>query len=214
MKVIKINLNNLKESIGAIEEAVKIMRAGGSIVYPTDTIYGIGVDASNPEAISRLFAIKRRLTEKAIPVIVSDITMAKKIAYIDYKKEKALKKIWPAPITIILQKKDFLPNILTGIKNTVGVRISNSRLAITLVASLGKPITATSANISGENSSPNIQDIINRFNQTDKKPDLILDVGILSSSNPSTILDLSGLKPKIIRVGPIKKDQLLDILSI
>jgi len=213
VKIIKINLNNLKESISAIEEAIIVLRAGGSVVYPTDTIYGLGVNALNGEAISRLFKIKRRPMEKAVPVIVNSIEMARKIAYIDYKKDEILGKIWPSPITVILHKKDTVPDILTGTKDTVGIRIPDFEFARILISSLGAPITATSANISGEEPSLNIQKIIDRFNQTNDKPDLILDAGTLLPSEPSTILDLSGQKPKILRIGPVKKEQLLDILS-
>lgn len=213
MRILKINLNNLKMSIDAIIEAVKTLQAGGSIIYPTDTIYGLGVNALNAESISRLFKIKRRPMEKAVPVIVNSIEMARKIAYIDYGKDKILRKLWPSPITIILQKKDIIPDILTGTKDTIGVRIPDSELARNLAASLGAPITATSANISGEEPGVNIQKIIGRFNEVNEKPDLILDTGLLPPSEPSTVLDLSGQKPKILRIGPVKKEQLLDILS-
>lgn len=213
MRILKINLNNLRESIDAISEAVETIKNGGSIVYPTDTIYGLGVNALNNEAISRLFKIKRRPLGKAIPVIINNIEMARKIAYIDYRKDKILRKIWPSPITVILHKKDTVPNILTGAKDTIGIRIPDSELARILVSSLDAPITATSANISGEEPSLDIQKIIDRFNQTANKPDLILDAGNLPSSEPSTVLDLSGQKPKILRIGPVKKEQLLDILS-
>ena len=213
MRILKINLNNLKESIDAISEAVETIKNGGVVVYPTDTIYGLGVNALNPEAISRLFKIKRRPSEKAVPVIVNDVEMARKIAYIDYRKNETLKKIWPSPVTIILQKKDTVPDILTGTKDTIGIRIPDSKSARILVSSLGAPITATSANISGEEPSLDIQKIIDRFNQVNDKPDLILDAGILPPSEPSTVLDLSGQKPKILRIGPVKKEQLLDILS-
>lgn len=221
MKILPINLHNLRESISAIEEAVKVLQTGGSVVYPTDTIYGLGVDALNAEAISRLFKIKRRPAEKAMPVIVANIEMARKIAYINDKKMKILEKLWsvsdeksPGPITVVLHKKDVIPDILTGLKNTVGIRIPNSELAKTLVLSLGSPITATSANISGEEPDTNIQKIIRRFNQTGIEPNLILDAGILPKSEPSTVLDMTNDNYKILRVGPVKKEQLLDILSI
>lgn len=213
MRILKININKLHESLETINEAVNVIKNGGAVVYPTDTIYGLGVNALNPEAISRLFKIKQRPLEKAVPVIVNSIEMTRKIAYIDYKKDEALKKIWPSPITVILQKKDTVPDILTGMKDTVGVRIPNSKLAKILVSSLGAPITATSANISGEEPSLDIQKIIDRFRQVNDKPDLILDAGILPPSEPSTVLDLSGQKPKILRIGPVKREQLLDILS-
>ena len=157
MRILKINLNNLRESIDAISEAVETIKNGGSIVYPTDTIYGLGVNALNNEAISRLFKIKRRPLGKAIPVIINNIEMARKIAYIDYRKDKILRKIWPSPITVILHKKDTVPNILTGAKDTIGIRIPDSELARILVSSLDAPITATSANISGEEPSLDIQ---------------------------------------------------------
>lgn len=228
-------MNKLKESLGAIEEAARTLSTGGSIIYPTDTIYGLGVDATNAEAVKRLFKIKKRPKKKAIPIIVSDIKMARKVAYIDDKKARILKKLWsPAsprlrrasnasadrsgdglgPVTVILQKKDILPDELTGGYDTVGVRIPDSKFARILVESLNLPITATSANISGEEPNIDLERIIERFNKESGKPDLVLDAGILPPSGPSTILDLSHGKPKIFRPGPVSKEQLLDILSI
>ncbi len=224
MDILKINLNNLRESLSELEKTIITLKNNGTLIYPTDTIYGLGCSATNEKAISRIFEIKKRTPVKALPVLVSNINMARKIAYIDKKKEEMLRKIWPTstktstwegpgPITVILQKKDLIPDILTGGQNTIGMRIPNSKFNRILIESLEQPIVATSANISGEEPDLDVRDIINRFTQEKEQPDLILDAGILSQSEPSTILDLSGLKPKIVRVGLVKKSQLLDILS-
>lgn len=213
MQVLKLNFNNPKEFLDVIDIAIRILRSGGSVVYPTDTIYGLGVDATNEEAVRRIFKIKKRSMTKALPIIVSSVEMARKAAYIDKKKEGILRKIWPGPITVVLQKKSILPNALTGGIDTVGVRIPDSRIAAILVESLGLPITATSANISGEEPDANIYHIIECFSQEVSRPELILDAGILPASDPSTVVDWTTDKLKILRAGPVKKNQLLSILG-
>ena len=212
MRILKVNPENIRESEEAIIEAARVMLAGGAGVFPTDTGYGLGVDATNEKAIRKIFKIKQREQEKALSVIVRDIAMAKKVALIDSKIEKSLKNILPGAITVILRKKDKLPEILTAGKETIGLRIPDYKLTHLLCENMGRPFVATSANISGEIETTKIASVFKYFEGAIHRPDLILDAGNLKCSQPSTILDLSGFLPKIVRVGPVSKGKLLEIL--
>lgn len=213
MKVVKIDSQNLEPIV--VFETVKILRMGGSIIFPTDTLYGLGVNATNEVAVRRLFKIKNRPYSKPVPIFVRDLEMLKKYVYLDRcGKEKLLESLWPGQVTVILRKKSALPDILTGDTNTIGVRIPDHPIPKLLVKSLGFPITATSANLSGEVPSLKIQEIISRFRTRHPQPDLILDAGDLPENKPSTILDLTQEKPRILRIGPVSKKELRQLLEM
>lgn len=214
MKILKVNPENLRESEMAIIEAAKIMLRGGSVVFPTDTVYGLGCDATNVAAIEKIFKIKQRAKEKPMAIIVRDIDMAKKVASMSLRFVRALNSILPASVTVILWKKYKLPAALTAGQETIGIRIPDYKLTHWLSENMGRPFVATSANISGESATTKIGDVIRYFENQKYKPDLILDAGDLKCSEPSTVLDLTGAQPKIIRIGPVNKNKLLEILSI
>ena len=105
MKILKVNPENLRESRIVIEEAARVVRLGGTIIFHTDTVYGLGCDATNNVAVRKIFKIKKRAENKPVPLIISDLEMAKKLAYFDKKVEEMLLSVWPGPITILLEKK-------------------------------------------------------------------------------------------------------------
>ncbi|MFH1966746.1 MAG: L-threonylcarbamoyladenylate synthase, partial [Patescibacteria group bacterium] len=176
----------------AIELAVKVIKRGGSIIYPTDTVYGLGVSALNLHAVERLFKIKKRPESKPAPIMVKNIEMAKKLAYIDAKTERILREVWPGQVTVVLEKRSIVPDILTAGLKTVGLRIPNHYFTQLLMENLNEPITATSANFSGEPSLGSAAEIIKIFNNAYPRPDLILDARELPLSPPSTVLDLTS----------------------
>jgi len=116
MEIIRFNLAGDWKDLDnlIIERTAEVIRRGGSVVFPTDTVYGLGVNALDKDAVSRLFKIKKRPKTKPVPIIVRDIDMAKKYAYISCAKEKVLNSIWPGRVTAILPKKDITPDILTA----------------------------------------------------------------------------------------------------
>src|SRR3989338_11618477 len=211
MEIIKINPQNPELEI--IQKAADVIRRGGAVVYPTDTVYGLGVDALKPYAVERLFKIKKRPMTKPAPVLVKDIEMAKKLAFIDRKTEKILTEVWPGAVTVVLEKRNSVHEILTGGKRTIGLRIADYQITQALMEQLDTPLTATSANFSGQAPFLCAEDIVRIFEKVYPRPDLILDAGRLSASQPSTLLYLTGPKPKILRVGPVSKEQLLEILK-
>lgn len=214
MKILKVNPENLRDSEEAIIEAAKVMLTGGLAVFPTDTVYGLGCDATNENAIKKIFKIKNRQETKPLAIIVRDIAMAKKVAFIDRRLEKALNLIWPGAITVVLWRKYKLPEILTAKEQTIGLRVPDYKLTQFLAENMGRPFVATSANISGEPATNKIGEVLRYFEKNFLKPDLILDAGDLKFCEPSTVLDLSKAKPKITRIGPVDKKKLLEILSV
>ncbi|KKU85714.1 MAG: threonylcarbamoyl-AMP synthase [Candidatus Yanofskybacteria bacterium RIFCSPHIGHO2_01_FULL_44_22] len=226
MQIIRIDLN--KDYSTAIAEAVAVLSSGGTIVYPTDTLYGLGANALDEEAVKKIYRIKNRSFSKPLPVIVKNMLWAKELAYIGASAENILEKIWPmvgsgnndgaftvGKVTVVLPKKEIVPSILTSGQRTIGIRIPDFIFLNKLLGRFGYPLTSTSVNISGEEPSNDINKIITLFEERDEKPDLIIDAGVLPKSEPSTILDLTHPRqPKILRVGPSKPDQLLRLLQI
>jgi len=215
MEIIKFNLAGDWKDLDklVIESAVKAIKRGGSVVFPTDTVYGLAVNALSEEAVGRLFKIKKRPETKPVPIIVRDIEMAKKYAYINRDREKALNSVWPGKVTVILPKRDAAPDILTAGKKTIGIRVSAHPFVQWLMEELDFPITATSANFSGEPPTARAYEVIKIFEKAYPRPTLILDAGDLPENAPSTILDLASLKPKITRLGPVSKKDLMKMFK-
>lgn len=209
MKEIILDADSPQTSEKALEESRHVLKSGGVIVFPTDTIYGLGADALNEDAISKIYKIKKRDTGKPISILVRDIEMAKKVACIDSRAEEILRRIWPDSITVILRKKDVIPYELTGGEENIAIRISNNAFIKGIFAGIDFPITATSANLSGE---PNLllaSQIKQKFAGADHAPDLFVNVGDLQNSLPSTIVDLTDINnPRLVRMGLVGKDKL------
>ena len=182
----------------AVARVSKFIRQGKVIVLPTDTVYGLVADATNKKAVERLFKIKRRRKGKPIPIFVKDIKIAKKSALIDKNQERFLTKVWPGKTTAVLKRKQGIR--LYGVdKKTIALRTPNYRFLNTLLKKINRPLTGTSANISGKSASTEIKEIINQFKNQKHQPDLIIDAGNLPKSRPSRVIDLIGKKPKILR---------------
>jgi len=212
VKIIPVDLKgNFSD---AIFQAVTVLKRGGVIVYPTDTVYGLGANACDWYAVEQVFKIKKRPFSRPLPIIARNMKWVAELAFVPPKLEKILSEIWPGPTTVILPKKDVIPSIVTAKRKGVGIRIPDYILTDKLLGRFGYPLTATSANISGEEATGDIKKIIEMFHNEIWKPDLILDAGVLPSCEPSTILDLTTIKPKIVRVGPTKPERLWEILNI
>src|SRR3989344_9125153 len=140
----------LDKNGAAIEEAVTVLSHGGSLVYPTDTLYGFGVNPFDDFMVRRLFMIKKRPETKPVPLIVRSLAMAKKLAYVDERREKILKAVWPGAVSVILKKRDIVSDVVSAGTDSVSLRIPDSEFCIDLIKRFNSPITSTSANISGE----------------------------------------------------------------
>ncbi len=215
MKIINLSQNFNK----AVETAVNSLLNDKIIIYPTDTLYGLGGNALNEEVIEKVFEIKKRNKKKALPVIIKDIKMARRVACIDSKAERILEKIWSVdlrnkvgPVTAVLRKKDAVPRSLTAGGETVALRPAGNLFSKALFQKIDFPLIATSANLSGQPAMNKINEIIKTF----KTPDcLIINNGDLKNTTPSIIVDLSNINyPKILRSGAVSKEKLFEIFEV
>ena len=149
MKIIQISLKNSNQ---IIRKTIKLIKEGGVIVCPTDTIYGLIADAASEKAAKKVLKIKKRYNSKPIPIFVKDIKTAKSLAEINEKHQQVLKKVWPGEATVILKRRRDcnLPDVLFGKTETIGLRIPEGKLINALLKELNRPLTGTSANISGK----------------------------------------------------------------
>ncbi len=212
MKIISVDLKS--DYSEAVTEAVNMLKTGGVIVCPTDTVYGLMANACDCNAVEQIFKIKERPASKPLPIIARNIAWVKEIVLLPKKLEETLAEIWPGTATVILPRKKIIPKIVTAGSPNVGIRVPKHEVIDKILAKFGYPLTATSANISGEESTGNIKKVIASFKHKIWKPDLILDAGNLPKSEPSTILDLSTIRPKILRVGPSNPEQLMKLLKL
>ena len=179
-----------------VERAVQVLRRDGIIVYPTDTVYGLGGDAFSDDAVLRVFEAKMRPLGKPISVAVSDTEMLCAIAVVDDFSLDFIGRFLPGPVTIILESRSCIPDLITGGTGRVGVRIPAHDLALEIIRGLDAPITATSANISGEKDPASPEEVRVPY-------DLLVKGGTLSGL-PSTVVDL--MERRIIRRGTLDEE--------
>ncbi len=185
------------------------------VALPTDTVYGLAAAADSPRAIKRIFALKKRPEHKPLPVLVNSLAMAKTVGHINAANERLLQSFWPAPISVILFKRDATLSELTAGGSTVMVRWPNDPLLHKVITAVGKPITGTSANISGEDSFVDGTLLIERFAREKLQPDIVVCATTEQRQNtPSTIIDLTGARPKILRVGMTDRETLSTLLLL
>lgn len=208
------NYSNLKNTSNYdnILKAAQIINDGEIVVFPTETVYGIGADALNEEAIKKLYNIKERPVNKKISLLVSSIDMLKKFTQnISNAEEKLIKEFFPGPLTLILHKKDIIPDILTNNEDVVGFRMPANEIALELIENVGNPIATSSANRSGQPTGETIDDIKNVFKN---EVDFYIDGGKSKIGTPSTIVQVIDEVPHIIREGSITKKQIYKCLGL
>lgn len=211
MKIIQVDLN--KDYSWAIQEAIDILKLGGTIVYPTDTVYGLGCNALDDIAVRHIFDIKNR-SSKPLPILVRDIRWVEELTYLTDQHRKMAAKFWPGKFTLVLSKKEIVPPIVTTGLPSVGIRIADYKFTDTLLGAFGYPLIGTTANLPGESATGDIGSIIASLGNQPRRPDLIIDAGVLPESNTSVVIDCSTDKPKVLRVGPSKPEDLLKLLDI
>ena len=200
-----IDLTNTTNYI-KLKQPAKIIRNGGIVLFPTETVYGIGTNGLNETAIKKLFKIKQRPLNKPISLLVNSIDMINKIAKdITEIEYSIIKEFFPGPLTIVLKKKDIVPNILTANNNTVGIRMPSNDIALKLIEYTGFPIATSSANISSQPSGTRLQDIIKDF---DEKADYFIDGGRSKIGLSSTVVQVINGIPHILRQGSITEKQI------
>ncbi len=202
-KIIKIKNNNSEK----LEEIASLINNNKVIVFPTETVYGIGTNGLDRNAIEKLYKIKERTFSKPITLLVSSYEMICSVAnIISPLEKKIISNFFPRPITLILNKKKIVPNILTANTDTVGVRMPDNELILKLIEYCKVPIATSSANISGFPASIDVEDIYNCFKD---KVDLYIDGGKSRIGVPSTVVKVENNDIKILREGIITKKDIL-----
>ena len=193
------------DSPTVIQQALGILNSGGLVAFPTDTVYGVGALAFDGKAVESIYAAKDRPIEKAIPVLIGDEDDLEKVGMdIPHIAHKLASRFWPGPLTVLVPKKPTLPESVSA-SETVGVRIPDHAVARALLRAAG-PMAVTSANISGQPSPSTAEEA---FAQLHGRIPLIIDGGKTPGGVPSTLVDCTGEKIKVLREGPISLDTLL-----
>ncbi len=188
-----------------LEKGVAILKRGGVIALPTDTVYGLGAAMNIDAAVERVYRIKERPRNMALPLLLADLDQLDDIASVVPTYVFILGgKFWPGPLTLVIPKADSVSNIVSGGTKTVAIRIPAHPIPVALARGVGTPIVGTSANLSGQ---PNALTAEEAHAQLGDKVDLIIE-GECAGGKESTVVDLSGASPVILRQGAISKEEL------
>jgi L-threonylcarbamoyladenylate synthase len=189
----------------AVKAAVECLKAGGLLIFPTETTYGAGVDATNQDAVSKLLAYKSRREGKPLSIAVTDLAMAEQFVEVNESAKRLYERFLPGPVTVVSKSKGIVAEGVASEYGTIGIRMSSHPLVAEIVKAFGKPITATSANGSGEKRPYTVQDIYDGLSEKQKSLiDVVLDAGTLPPNPPSTVIDTTLDTPVVFRQGDIK----------
>ncbi len=196
--------------MSTIEDGIAALRAGELVVYPTETFYGIGADAFSASALARLFRVKEREPGRPVGLIAADATMAFSVAReVPIDARRLADAFWPGPLTIVVPAREDIAPELAG-PDGIGVRVSPNPIARALSAGLGRPITATSANLSGEAPASTLDEARAGLGE---KVKVYLEGGKLTASAPSAVIAVGGSGWRMIRVGAMSEDQIAAALK-
>ena len=203
-KVIKLDEKNMINNIEFLAEELK---NGKIFILPTSTIYGICGNALNENTVKKIYKIKKRQYNKPLIVLVNNKKMLNNITYgLNNIEEKIISKFWPGPLTLILKKKNIVPNIVTSNGDSVGIRVDSNKIVNSLIEKSNVPIVAPSANISNKDNITCIDDIEEEIFDL---VDYIIDGGKLKDTQESTIIKVNNEQIQVIREGKIKKNELI-----
>jgi len=191
-----------------LREASEVIAGGGEGVCPTDTGYAFSANAIEPEAIERVFALKGRSYSNPIHVAVNSLEKAGEYAHLNPAAERLAARFLPGALTLVLPRKEIIPALLVGGRDTVGIRIPDNQVMLALATLTGLPLTATSANISGQPTPHQAQEVVAQLGEAMAGVALVLDQGLIPSDGLSTIVDLSVSPPQILRQGLIRREEI------
>ena len=206
VKVMSVNQNS-------IALASNILLEGGVVCIPTDTVYGLAASPVDPNAVASVFNIKGRMKTEPLPLLVdSNKNVSPYVKCFSTTSFVLSEKYWPGALTIIFEKSNLIPDTVTAGKDTVGFRVPDHIVPVKLSSLIGGPITGTSANKSGCKPATSAEEAYEQLVNTDV--DLILDSGPCEQENPSTIVDVTGTKVRVIREGVISKQEILRTVGL
>jgi len=196
-----LKVDSARPSRAALERALEVLKVGGLIAFPTETFYGLGASALDPSAVRRLFELKGRPWSKPLLVLVDSVAMAEAVALVTEPARAMMARHWPGALTLVLPARPTVPAELTAGTATIGVRLSPHPVARALVTGLAGPLTAPSANPAGAPPPTTADEVLGYF---DGALGLVLDAGPSAGGLPSTVLDMSGDVPRVLRQGAVR----------
>jgi L-threonylcarbamoyladenylate synthase len=195
-----------------IEEGVKILKQGGIIAFPTDTVYGLVASIFDENAVRRVFEVKQRPFNMALPVLIADVDQLKDVAAVMPEVVTYLaQNFWPGALTLVLLKSKKVPDIVTANEKSIAVRIPAHAVPLALINRLGAPIIGTSANVHGKPSPVTAAEV---RAQLGDKVDLIIDGGRCPGGKESTIVDVTGEMPVLLREGPVSFNEIMRVCKV
>ena len=199
---------NTRSRLIELEEAVRSLNSGGVVVFPTDTLYGLGADVFSLAALQRIFSIKGRRADLALPVLVAGLDQVEAVAQpMSAEAQRLAERFWPGPLTLVMRRSPDLPGLVTGGADTVAVRMPGHPVPLELARRLGRPITGTSANRSGQ---PDLLDLSALENQLGNLVDHIIQTGPVPAGTASTIVNVTVDTPQLLRGGAISLEEILE----
>lgn len=192
-----------------IAAAGEMIKTGGLVVFPTETVYGLGADGLSADAVKKIFKAKGRPSDNPLILHVADFEMAEKIGEINPSARLIMEKFWPGPVTVIVKKKDIVPAEVTAGLDTVAIRMPENEIARALIAAAGVPVAAPSANLSGK---PSPTAFRHAFDDMNGRVDMIIDGGDCDIGIESTVVDTTSTPPTVLRPGGITAEMLREIL--
>jgi len=202
-----VGVGNLSSQVALqVDRAIEILKAGGVVAFPTDTVYGLGGDAFNIEVAERIYEVKQRPRHLPLPILLADLTqIASVVGSVSGIARFLMRCFWPGGLTLVLQKKDSLPDIITAGGNRVAVRIPDHIVPLTLIREFGEPVIGTSANISNKPSPVTAEEV---EQQLGSRIDMVIDMGKCPGGLESTVVDVTGEAPVILRQGIVPEKEI------
>ncbi len=195
-----------------IAQGIEVLKTGGIVAYPTDTLYGLGADAFNEAAVARIFEVKRRPLSMALPLLLANVSWLERVALNVSPAAKILAvRFWPGALTLVLHKAPAVTDIVTAGGRTVAVRVPAHPVPVALMQGLDNPIIGTSANLSGQPSPLNASEVLHQLGNT---TDIIIDGGPCPGGIESTIIDATIEPPRLLREGAVSIGQIEKVLNI
>lgn len=208
-KILKVN--SISPEPSRIKEAAEVIKKGGTVAFPTETVYGLGADALNPEAIRKVFKAKGRPSDNPLIVHIAGVDDLKLLAKRLSRASLALiDKFWPGPLTLILKKKKIVPDIVTGGLDTVAVRMPDNKIALSLIKKAGVPLVAPSANLSGRPSPTRAKDVADDLSG---RIDAVIDGGKTRIGIESTVIDMTTSPPTLLRPGALPVEDIEKVIG-
>ena len=207
-KILNIGADDFENQIS---ESVRVLRNGGLVAFPTETVYGLGADAFNDKAVARVFEAKERPPDNPLIVHIASVEQLKSIARaVPEKACRLAERFWPGPLTLVVEHCGQVPGIVTAGLPTVAVRVPNHRVILSLITAFGGGIVGPSANLSGKPSPTTAQHV---YDDLHGKVEIILDAGPTTIGVESTVVDVTTEPPTILRLGGLPKNEIEQIVG-